>query len=433
MSKKIVSLCLLLVALAAAVGGVALADDNPTIAFLRFGPELAASYTEDAILGEMQVFDYISEEELVAAQAGEEITGEHVNLLWGDADFDLANVGFIVDRALDQGADILVTFSTPVTQAALHASSDMDDPPAIFFTQVYNPFEAGIAQSACIKPDHVTGMYTKTRYEDVIEVLLLQDPDLGTLGILYSGGETSGNLGAEEIAAAAQSLGLEVVEAAIVGIADLSLAAEALIAKGAEIIVSPADTITARGLPTLLEITAENAVPLVHSTFGAVTRGATVAAGSSQYSFQVRRMAAMVLSYLAGDLDIAATGISALEDFSVAVNSDTAEAQGVVISDALMDRVSVTLADGKGPESAFISFMAGLGGDDAAIQAFIANFAKLSLERDEIEFSLDLHRVVSMMSRSPQVMAENADFIAKLQCTDEMIAEQQAQLEAADG
>ena len=429
-SKFILALSVLVLLLPA---GLAQDMEKPTIAILRFGPELAASYTEDAILGELQMAGYLSEQELVAVQQGDELEGEHVNLIWGDADFDLSNVGFIIERALDSEADLLVTFSTPVTQAALHATRDMDDPPAIFFTQVYNPYEAGIAQSACLKPAHVTGMYTATRYDEVIELLLLQDPELRTVGVLYSGGETSGNLGAEEIAAAAQALDLQVVEAAVVSMADLVLAAEGLIAKGAQIIVSPADAITARGLPALLDITAENSVPLVHSTFGAITRGATVGAGDSKYSFQSRGMAAMVTHYLAGELDIAATGIGALENFSVAVNTDTAAAQGVEISDALMDRVSVTLADGLGPESAFVSFLAGFGAGDEAISAFLSQFAKMSFDRDEIEFSLELHRIVSMMSLSPEVQAENDAFLASLHCTDEMIAEQQAALDAAGG
>ena len=430
MSRKTVLIALAL-ALLLTPAGLAQDDENPTIAILRFGPELAASYTEDAILGELQIAGYLSEDELVAVQAGEELTGEHINLIWGDADFDLANIGYIIERALDRDADVLVVFSTPVTQAALHATSEMDDPPALFFTQVYNPYEAGIAQSTCLKPAHVTGIYTATRYADVMEVLLLQDPDLGMVGILYSGGEVSGSLGAAEIAAAARSLGLDVVEAAIVSMADLSLAAEGLIARGAEIIVSPADTITARGLPTLLDITSENQVPLVHSTFGAITRGATVGAGSSKYSFQSRGMATLVLHYLAGELDIAATGISALEDFTVGLNADTAEAQGVVISDDLMEQAQITIADGVGPESAFISFLAGLGAGDEAISAFLSQFAKMSVDRDEIEFSLELHRIVSMMSMSPEVQAENDAFIASLQCTEEEIAEQRAALEAA--
>ncbi len=423
-----ISICLF----ALLISGVAQADDNPTIAILRFGPELAASYTEDAILGELQMAGYLSEQELVAVQGGEELAGENLNLLWGDADFDLANIGFIVERALDRGADIVVAFSTPVTQAALHATSDMEDPPALFFTQVYNPYEAGIAQAPCLKPAHATGIYTATRYEEVMKVLLLQDPELRTVGILYSGAETSGNLGAAAIAAAAQAMDLEVVEAAIVSMADLALAAEGLISKGAQIIVSPADAITARGLPALLDITAENQVPLVHSTFGAITRGATVGAGSSKYSLQSRRMATLVLHYLAGELDIEATGIGALEDFSVGLNADVAEAQGVVISDDLMEQVRITIADGIGPESAFVSFLAGFGSGDEAISAFLSQFAKMSVERDEIEFSLDLHRIVSMMSQSPEVEAENDAFIASLQCSDEMIAEQQAALDAAE-
>ena len=55
-----------------------------------------------------------------------------------------------------------------MTQAALNATNDLDDPPTIFFADVYNPREAGIAEAPCVKPAHVTGLMSATKYEDIV-------------------------------------------------------------------------------------------------------------------------------------------------------------------------------------------------------------------------------------------------------------------------
>ena len=65
---------------------------------------------------------FLSEDEAnTILDSGQDLEGENLRITIGDANLNPANIGFIVDEALDTGADALVTFSTPVTLAALNA------------------------------------------------------------------------------------------------------------------------------------------------------------------------------------------------------------------------------------------------------------------------------------------------------------------------
>ena len=125
-------------------------------------------------------------------------------------------------------------FSTPVTQAAINATLDMDDPPVVIFGSVYNPYAAGIAEAPCVKPAHVSGVESVTLYDEIVPLLLLQNPDIQKVGTVYSSTEASGRLGAQAIVEVAGSLGLAVEQAAVTAISDLAPAAEGLVAKGVE-------------------------------------------------------------------------------------------------------------------------------------------------------------------------------------------------------
>jgi len=106
----------------------------------------------------------------------------------------------MVEDALDQGADVLVTLGTPVTLVAVNTTQDMDEPPPVLFTAVHNPYLAGIADASCIKPAHVTVSEIETSYEYVFDALRKQDPALNVIGTIYDTAAASGEYGVDRIA-----------------------------------------------------------------------------------------------------------------------------------------------------------------------------------------------------------------------------------------
>ena len=196
-------------------GVAAQAQDAPTIAILRFGG-LPGTFTltETIVMDVLQSYGFISAGERETLASRNDIQGENVNITWGDAGWDLPRANLMVEKALDQEADVLVTLTTPVTQVALNATLDLDYPPAILFASVYHPAQAGIAQSTCIKPDHVTGAHLVPPYEDIIKLITRLDPSIETVGTIFNSSETSGATGVGIMAKLGKDAGLKVLWAA---------------------------------------------------------------------------------------------------------------------------------------------------------------------------------------------------------------------------
>ncbi len=133
------------------------------------------------------------------------MTTESIRIICGDAGFDLPTANVSVGSTLDHDVDVLVTISTPMTQIAVNATLDMDDPAPVLFTSVTEPYHAGIADSPCIKPDHVTGSRTATSYSYVFSALQMQQPDVGMAGTIFDPGDSSGAYGAGRIIELAES------------------------------------------------------------------------------------------------------------------------------------------------------------------------------------------------------------------------------------
>lgn len=318
---------------------VAADEHTPIVAMLRFGNASGEDFssTETGVLDMLEAFGYISADERAELAGRASLEGENISIVWGDAGFDFVNAALAVDKALDQGADALVTLSTPMTQAALNATGDMDDPPAIIFAAVFDAAAAGIAESACEKPDHVSGAEAKTPYEEVLPLLLIQDPDLQTVGTIFNPAEASSVAGAAAIVAAGEALGLAVEQASVSGVADLRAATQGLINRGAGIILLPVDQTTLGGMPVILAVANDYGIPIFHSNMQALSVGATVGAGYELFFEQGIRAGRILVGHLNGDINIANTAIYSETSMGVGVNLDTAADQGVEISDELMD------------------------------------------------------------------------------------------------
>ena len=395
MSKKII---LLVLALALSALPVSFGQaDSPTIAILRFGEGLGALTVAGAVLDVLESYGFISAEENAQAQGGKDLEGDNLNVYFGGAGFDFAAVNVIVDDALDRNPDVLIVTSVPVAQVVAAATMDMDDPPALLFTMVNAPFEAGIAESTCIKPDHITGGELVLDYGFVLSTLLLQDPELSRVGVIYASSMVSGHHAVAQLKAAAAELDLEVLEAGVASLSDIPAAADGLVERGAQAFIASGDAITTSGLSIVTATASEVGLPVFHPSLASVTLGATIGAGFSGNYLAGNSLGVLLANYLNGELDIARTRIYFESANLIGVNVDLAEAQGVELSQAVLDEASLVY------------------GEDG-IKSLAPQLLQLYRNRGKI---------VPLEQRQ----AADAEFIASLHCTDEMIAEQQAALE----
>ena len=384
-----------------AVGVTVGQDAAPKVVILSFGAGGNVDNLLGGMLNTLQSYALVSEDESLLLQSGVDILGEHLHISRSASDFDFPTAALMVKNALDEEPDVIVALTAPVAQLVVSATSDMDDPPIVLFGLVFDPVEAGIVKSSCIKRDHVWGVESITPYKEVLPLMLSHFPDVNTLGIIYSSGEAAGLLGAQRIREAAELLSLEVVDAGVAHPSEVRPASLGLIEKGADALIGTPDFITGLSLPAIVSV-ANDSIPVFHPTFIAALPAlgaATVSAGFGEYHQQGVFLGAMLAAHLQGNADLASSGIKSITSVLVAINLDTAEMQDAEITQDLMEQADAIVKDGN------------------------------------VQWS---ERALGMLARARIILDEeqrralDQAFLESIRCTPAMIAEQQAALEASE-
>ena len=387
--------CLMIIILTTAfVPATALADDDkPTIGILSYDVQSIRSRTIEGVFDVLQYHGYLSRDEIESARLDEDLFGEKLNIIRRDAGGDLPTINIMVEEALDHGARILVTTTTNVTLTAIKAAleSGIDPPPLVIFALVTAPYASGVAEAPCIKPSNVVGSHALISYKDVVELLPLQNPDVSYIGSFLSPARPAHVYAVEQIETYAEELGIQVEPSPFIDAADGLIGAETLIDKGVEMMVS-------LGFPTSLPaiIDAANVVgiPVVSASISHIPRGVHIAAGFYAYYDEGLVIGKMLTAALDGELDPERTRVHAEPKLTVALNMDSVADGDVEISSALLERADFVYENGESNE----------------------------------EFVKPAYPDVDMDAR----LVERAAFLDTLFCTDEMIAEQLAELEADD-
>ena len=225
----------------------------------------------------------------------------------------------------------------------------------------------------------------------------LWNPDIKTIGMIVAPGEPISVSGARNIRLAAEALGLTVEVASVIALSDLNLATEALVNQGVEALINPISSIILSGTTVLQALTAEHGIPLFAIFPYHVYNGATVAAGFNDVYGEGVVQGRMLVAHLNGDMDISEISINKSRDFGIAINLDSAKAQGVLIPDELLAMADFVIEDGISSAGA----------------------------------TRELPEVGATLPDMPIEERRAADlaFLETLRCTEEIIAEQRAELE----
>ena len=203
---------LLLIAILALVVSPALAqeDEIPTIAMMNFGYSAGQTLATKGAFDVLQAYGYFNEEERAVLDAGDDLVGENMNVLWRNAGSDTPTANLMVEDAIDRGVDAMLIVTTQVTQIAVNATRTWKTRRRSCSVSLAHPYFAGIADAPCIKPDHVGGSQYHLPYAESVAVMQLWNPDIQVIGIIVAPGEPISVSGARSLQNAAEDLGLTV-------------------------------------------------------------------------------------------------------------------------------------------------------------------------------------------------------------------------------
>ncbi len=393
---KKLSLTLMLLALLLPVAALA-DDDAPTLAILTFGRSPAFQLTEEGIFDTLEAYGFVNAEEREAVFAGGDLHGEKINILFRDAGFDFPTANTMVEDALDEGADALLTLSNEVGMIAAGLLEDMDDPPALFFAIVTAPYHLGLGKSSCIKPEYITGTAMYMDYSQYVPAVNLQDPELRHMGVIADPSDPTAAFLIDMMESSWSRYGWSFDVATFTSATDLPIATQSLVDDGAKAILLLPHTTAMRGIPAIID--AAYGVPVYSFLVSDVHLGVTVGSGFDGWYREGKTATTMVAAYLNGELDIASTMVNTTESYMEAVNLDSADIQGIEIAPALLEAADYVVQGG-----------------------------------EAIGNAIEIPGLGSTLPVLPpeERMAADDEFLAGLHCTEEMIAEQQAALDTLD-
>jgi ABC-type uncharacterized transport system substrate-binding protein len=271
---KRLSLGLLLIALSASV--LLISDWNQ-----RKTPELTGGRKWKIHLVEFNnVLDVEeSEEGVLAGLRSQLVEGRDFEVKIGNAQGDMATLTSLVDSALSDGADMLITMSTPTLQVALRRAQRVP----VVFTYVSSAIAAGAARSLEDHAPNVTGIEMMGAYDEMLTLMREFLPSVRTVGTLFVPAEVNMVLNKDRLASEAKEVGIEVTAVAVSTSTEVSDAALAMVSRNIDAVCQIAGNLTAASFGGIAEAARKAKLPVFAFQKSQARGGAAVTLARDYY------------------------------------------------------------------------------------------------------------------------------------------------------
>ena len=263
--------------------------------------------------------------------------GKNLNVNFKSAQGNFGTAQQIVRQFIGENPDVIVTITTPTSQAAIAATKDIP----IIFTTVTDPLKSKLVTQEKHPGGNASGISDLVPAERQLDVVKEIVPNLKTLGLVYDPGLDNARSTVESIKAIAPKMGFTIVESPAMGINNVPSAGQALVGKVDAIFV-PNDTTVYGAFELLVKVAQDGKVPLFTAERRSVQRGAVATVGFD-FKDMGMRTADMVDKVLKGtkpgDMDV-----QYMKDLPNAlalyINKDSAEKMGVKLPPDLLKRAA---------------------------------------------------------------------------------------------
>lgn len=259
--------------------------------------------------------------------------GENLEFIYESAQGNPATAAQIAREFAGSSPDVIVPIATPSAQAAAGASRTIP----IVFSAVTDPVAAGLVASNEAPGANVTGVSDLTPVADHIALIKELVPEVKSVGFVYNPGEANSVALLDMFKAAADEQGVAIVEAMANRTADVQNAARSLVGK-VEAMYVPTDNTVVSAFEAIVGVADENDLPLISGDTDSVSRGALAAVGFDYYQVGLQT-AEVVLRVLKGE-NAGEIPVTFASGSDLVVNKKAAEAQGVELPEALLERAS---------------------------------------------------------------------------------------------
>ena len=247
-----------------------------------------------------------------------------------NAQGDMATVSALIDAAVTDGADLLITFSTPTLQAALRRAQNVP----VVYNYVASGIKAGAGKSNTDHAPNVTGVSLLPANDEALAILKTHFPSIRKIGTLYCPAETNMVHARNALEETAKRGGFEVVYVAADTATDVPDASAALMSRDIDAVLQIPGNLTASAFGSISEAARRAGIPIFAFQKSQARNGAMVVV-ARDYHDSGRHAAHLAARIIRGEHPSRIP----LEDFgktSLIVNLDAARALDISLPPPLI-------------------------------------------------------------------------------------------------
>lgn len=296
------------------------------------------SSTQTAATYKIGLCNYMDHASLnqIAESLQEELNalGEENNVTF-DVDYENGNaddsiITQIISDFQSNEVDAMVGIATPVAMSMQAATEDTDTP--VIFSAVTDPVSAGLVESLDAPGANITGTSDYLNTSAVIDLMIAQNPNLKTIGLLYDAGQDSSATAIKEAKEYAATKNLKVVERTGTTVDELQQAAQQLVNDGVEAVFTPTDNTVQSAESAIYETFIDAKIPHYAGADSFALNGAFAGYGVD-YDNLGKETAQMVYDAVVNDADPATTAVKTFDNGICTINTETCEGLGLNLDD----------------------------------------------------------------------------------------------------
>ena len=301
------------------IAGSALAQDK-TVAIASLGPHPALTSVVDGFKRGMSDGGYVD--------------GTDVKYEYQDASFDAAVVAQMLTTLEATDPDLMLTVTTPISQASLRVVQDKSIP--IVFAPVTDPVDAGLVPSWDGGSDRFTGASNLQSMETVFAFARDLLGDVKKAGMLFNPGDANDVVNVRYAEEAAKAMGLELTTVSVETTADIPVRVDAL--KDTDFIYLIPSSMLQPAMPAVAAAARRNQIPVINASPVGVEDGQILASMSVSW-FEVGRQAGLRAARILDGESVESVDVyrPAPEDHSALISAKFMEENGMTLPDALAD------------------------------------------------------------------------------------------------
>lgn len=238
---------------------------------------------------------------------------------------DATTLNQIGAELVGKGVDLIVPIATPAVKIMQSATEDTEIP--IVFSAVSDPVGSGIVDALDAPGGRITGTSDALNTKGLLDLMLAQNPDTKTVGLLYSKSEDSSKQPIEDAKAYLESKGIRCVEKTGTTTDEITSAVDALIAEKVDAVFTPTDNTVMTAELAIYEKFLNAKIPQYCGADSFALNGAFVGYGVD-YTALGKMTADMVVQVLVDGKSPATLPVATFDNGIAMINTDSCTALG---------------------------------------------------------------------------------------------------------